>query len=106
VVEEAFELAGPYRVLQHADRLGRAQKYVDAQGGIAGLRARYGKDKTFAVPILTNCALAGIVSWNEVSTLPFELACLPYSLLRFLRILSNLARLTPVAGIACSGVRS
>ncbi|HVC96919.1 MAG TPA: prenyltransferase/squalene oxidase repeat-containing protein [Pirellulales bacterium] len=72
-----------------ADRpnmLERADAYIKSQGGIAGLRRRYGKDKTFAVPILTNCALAGLVPWREVSPLPFELACLPQSLYRFLRL--------------------
>jgi squalene-hopene/tetraprenyl-beta-curcumene cyclase len=39
--------------------------------------ARYGKDKTFSVPILTHCALAGLVDWREIPALPFELACLP-----------------------------
>ena len=50
------------------------------------VRARYGKDRTFAVPILTTCALAGLVSWNEVQPLPFELACLPQSWFRFVRL--------------------
>jgi len=68
------------------DMLERADAYIKSQGGIAGLRRRYGKDKTFAVPILTNCALAGLVPWREVSPLPFELACLPQSWYRFLRL--------------------
>lgn len=55
----------------------RAQSYVDGKGGIAGLKARYGNDKTFAVPILAHCAMAGIVPWREVSALPFEAACVP-----------------------------
>jgi squalene-hopene/tetraprenyl-beta-curcumene cyclase len=50
------------------------------------LRKRYGRDKTFAVPILANAALAGQVPWNEVSRLPFELACLPQSWYRFLQL--------------------
>jgi squalene-hopene/tetraprenyl-beta-curcumene cyclase len=50
------------------------------------VRARYGKDRTFAVPILTTCALAGLVAWNEVPPLPFELACFPQSWFRFLRL--------------------
>ena len=29
------------------------------------------------MPILTHCALAGLVDWSEVSSLPFELSCLP-----------------------------
>jgi squalene-hopene/tetraprenyl-beta-curcumene cyclase len=70
----------------HADLIERADACIAAQGGIAGLRRRYGKDKTFAVPILTNCALAGLVSWHEVSPLPFELACFPQSWFRFLRL--------------------
>ncbi len=45
--------------------------------GMPALRKRYGKDKTFVVPILTNCALAGLVDWKDVSPLPFELACVP-----------------------------
>jgi len=71
----AFHLAGA--APEHADRLARAARYVEAQGGMAGLRRRYGKDKTFSVPILTNAALAGLVDWREVVPLPFELACLP-----------------------------
>ncbi len=63
----------------HAEILDRAERYIREQGGIAGLRRRYGIDKTFAVPILTNYALAGLVPWSEVSPLPFELACLPQS---------------------------
>ena len=50
------------------------------------MRARYGKDRTFATPILTTCALAGLVPWSEVPPLPFELACLPQSWFRFVRL--------------------
>ncbi|VTS06705.1 prenyltransferase/squalene oxidase repeat-containing protein [Tuwongella immobilis] len=50
------------------------------------IRKRYGKDHTFSVPILTMCALAGLVDWREVPRLPFELACLPQSWYRFARL--------------------
>ena len=45
--------------------------------------ARYGKDRTFSVPILTMCALAGRLgqgreAWEHVLPLPFELAALPH----------------------------
>jgi squalene-hopene/tetraprenyl-beta-curcumene cyclase len=50
------------------------------------VRARYGKDRTFATPILTTCALAGLVDWSEVPPLPFELAALPQSWFRFVRL--------------------
>ncbi|MBD3672809.1 MAG: squalene--hopene cyclase [Planctomycetaceae bacterium] len=54
-----------------------AKTYIDKAGGIPALLKRYGKDKTFSIPILTHCALSGQVEWSEVSSLPFELACLP-----------------------------
>ena len=52
--------------------------------------ARYGKDRTFSVPILTACALAGRLgagkaAWRRVLPLPFELAAFPprwYAVLR------------------------
>jgi squalene-hopene/tetraprenyl-beta-curcumene cyclase len=50
------------------------------------VRRRYGRDRTFSVPILMTSALAGLVSWREVPSLPFELACFPQSWFRFLRL--------------------
>ncbi len=84
LVRAAIHLAGGER--ERSESLRAAENYIAAQGGIAGLRKRYGKDKTFAVPILTNCALAGLVPWDEVSPLPFEAACLPQSWYRFARL--------------------
>ncbi|MFW6168937.1 MAG: prenyltransferase/squalene oxidase repeat-containing protein [Planctomycetota bacterium] len=66
--------------------LSRAKAYIESRGGMTGLRRRYGKDKTFAVPILTNYALAGLVDWSEVSPLPFELACVPQRFYRWTRM--------------------
>jgi len=46
----------------------------------------YGKDRTFSVPILTLCTLAGTLgddTWKRMPALPFELAVLPRSLFRF-----------------------
>jgi squalene-hopene/tetraprenyl-beta-curcumene cyclase len=80
----ALHLAGARET--QATLLQRAARYVDAQGHLAGLRARYGRDKTFAVPILTNAALAGLVPWQQVPPLPFELACLPQRWYRFARL--------------------
>jgi len=84
LVRAAFHLADAAG--QHAEMLARAQRYIDSQDGVAGLRRRYGKDKTFAVPILANCALAGLVPWSEVAALPFEVACLPHLMLRLFRL--------------------
>ncbi len=63
-----------------------ANAYIDSLGRLDGLRARYGKDKTFAVPILTNAALAGQANWADIASLPFELACVPQSLYRFMQL--------------------
>lgn len=65
------------RTVEFESEIAAANKYIDSQGRIEGLKKRYGKDKTFAVPILANCAMAGIVPWKNVSALPFEAACVP-----------------------------
>jgi len=75
LVEAAFAAAGVTD--EHLPAIENARQYVSDQGGVEGLRKRYGTDKTFAVPILANCAMAGIVPWKEVSALPFEAACVP-----------------------------
>ncbi|MEM8865080.1 MAG: prenyltransferase/squalene oxidase repeat-containing protein [Planctomycetota bacterium] len=75
LVLSAFRVTGV--PAKFADLEPRAEQYIRAQGGVAGLKKRYGKDKTFAAPILANCALAGVVSWKQVPTLPFELAAMP-----------------------------
>ncbi len=63
-----------------------AQDYLDLAGGVPAVKARYGKDRTFSVPILTHCALAGIVDWEEVAPLPFELACVPPQFYKTIRL--------------------
>jgi squalene-hopene/tetraprenyl-beta-curcumene cyclase len=52
---------------------------------------RYGKDRTFSVPILTLCALAGRLgdgpaAWRWVPALPFELAACPHRWFAALRL--------------------
>lgn len=81
LVVAALHLAGVAD--EHKALLDRANGYIAAQGGLQGLRERYGIDKTFVVPIMTNLALAGLVEWREIDTLPFELACVPQSWYRF-----------------------
>ena len=80
----AFHLAG--QAVTQRERLRLAEAYIEQRGGLAGLRRRYGRDKTFAVPILSNYALAGLAPWREVAALPFEMACLPHSILGLLRL--------------------
>jgi len=84
LVRAAVHLAGV--ASSHGEQLTRAAQYIEAHDGIEGLRRRYGRDKTFAVPILTNCALAGLAPWSEVAPLPFEAACVPQRLYRFLQL--------------------
>lgn len=53
---------------------------------------RYGKDRTFSVPILTVLALTGRLgddagtAWRSVPQLPFELAALPHTWFQHLRL--------------------
>jgi len=52
---------------------------------------RYGKDRTFSIPILTMCALAGRLggdkdAWRWVRQLPFELAACPHQWFATLRL--------------------
>lgn len=64
----------------------RASDHVFQQGGFDAIRKRYGKDHTFSVPILTQCALAGLIPWKQISPLPFELGWLPHSFFRWIRL--------------------
>lgn len=88
----AFHLAGAAKRDDALASLRRAEDWLGERYGSApeqlaeAVRRRYGKDRTFAVPILTTCALAGLVDWREVPPLPFELACLPQSWFRFVRL--------------------
>jgi squalene-hopene/tetraprenyl-beta-curcumene cyclase len=89
LVLAAFQLAdgiGEFRFADHAQIVSAGEAYIERQGGIVGLKARYGKDKTFAVPILANTALADRVPWSEVSALPFEFAALPQSWYHLMRL--------------------
>ena len=76
-LDVADQLAQPTGGLTPPARLNAARGYIDRAGGVPAVIARYGKDRTFSVPILTHCALAGLVDWDEVISLPFELACIP-----------------------------
>jgi squalene-hopene/tetraprenyl-beta-curcumene cyclase len=69
-----------------------------AAGGItpdrlrSAILRRYGKDRTFSVPILTVLALAGKLgadpasAWRAVPQLPFELAALPHAWFQHLQL--------------------
>ncbi len=85
----AFKLVGEK---DHTDTVVRVEEFITLKAGAlparraAAIRARYGKDHTFSVPILMTCALAGLVKWEEVPRLPFEAAYLPQSWYRFAKM--------------------
>lgn len=83
IAGQAEKYAGP---LRRAEQLLQGRYGKTAPEQAEAVRARYGKDRTFAVPILVTSALAGQVSWKEVAPLPFELACLPMSWFPLLRL--------------------
>jgi len=78
--------AGAAQSDEFATTVQRAIAYIDAAGGVAAVHARYGKDRTFSAPILTQCALAGLVDWREVAALPFELGCLPHQFYKTVKL--------------------
>lgn len=62
---------------------------VPVQPLVEAIARRYGKDRTFSVPILMTCALSGRLGadgWRYVHPLPFELAALPHQLFGALRL--------------------
>ncbi len=98
----AFGAAGADR--DFPTTIQRAERWLAAQAGVPdsafraphsalarAIIARYGKDRTFSVPILTMCALAGRLgegraAWEHVIPLPFELAACPHQLFAALRL--------------------
>lgn len=84
LVLSAFRMTGVPG--KYADLEPRAERYIRAQGGVAGLKKRYGRDKSFVTPVLANCALAGVVPWSRVSALPFERTLAPPSWRRWLHL--------------------
>jgi len=76
----------------HSEPLRRADAWLNERYGTTpaehaeAIRQRYGKDRTFSVPILMTSALAGLIEWHEVPRLPFELACFPQSLFHLLKM--------------------
>jgi squalene-hopene/tetraprenyl-beta-curcumene cyclase len=85
----ALHLVGTHFVLRSATENGCAASdawIIAHVGSLApeaiakAVIARYGKDKTFSVPILMLCTLCGTLGkdgWRHVIALPFELAALP-----------------------------
>ena len=47
---------GATAIVSRSETATLAQAYIDRAGGVKAVIARYGKDRTFSVPILTHCA--------------------------------------------------
>ncbi len=81
---------------EFAATAGRSEVWIRQHAGTLdpvplarAVAARYGKDHTFSVPILTMLALAGRLGadpWRVVPQLPFELAALPFSFFQVLQL--------------------
>src|SRR3954447_10602393 len=90
LVRAAFELTGAIR--DHPVAVENAEAYLTMTAGktperrAEAIRRRYGKDRTFSVPILMTAAIAGLVPWREVPRLPYELGSLPQSWSRSARL--------------------
>lgn len=62
---------------------------MSAEALAKAVEARYGDDRTFAVPIMTLCAICGSLGedpWRWVRPLPFECAAFPRKAYRFLNL--------------------
>lgn len=90
----ALSVAGPEAqpAVQAAEGwLSRAAGSLEPDQLAKTIIARYGKDRTFSVPILTMCTLAGRLgkgreAWKHVPNLPFELAACPHEWFQWLQL--------------------
>jgi len=88
----AFTAAGETRATEGA--ISSAETWLAGRAGtlepdalVEAVYENYGSDRTFSVPILTMCALAGRLGdnpWRYVKPLPFELAAMPHQMFRWL----------------------
>jgi squalene-hopene/tetraprenyl-beta-curcumene cyclase len=84
LVQAAFRMTGV--PAKYADLIVRADQYIAQEGGASRLRRDESIDKTFVAAVLANCALAGIIRWGKVPTLPFEWVSLPTSWTKHLQV--------------------
>lgn len=76
---------------EHAAAGARAEAWLTRTAGsmeqlVPAIERRYGKDRTFSVPILMHLAICGRVEWSQIPALPFELAALPHQLFGALQL--------------------
>jgi squalene-hopene/tetraprenyl-beta-curcumene cyclase len=106
ICRAAFTLTQSTEV--YAVHVERLEEYLnshcvgDATRRAEAVRHDAAEDSTIAVPVLAMCALAGLVSWDEVPPLPFELACLPPSWLRLARLPAASYAMPALVAIGCA----
>lgn len=81
---------------EYGETVDRAKEWLRLKAGgtsphklAEAITARYGKDRTFSVPILMMCALGGRLGrdgWRHVIQLPFEFAAFPPEMFAALRL--------------------
>lgn len=83
---------------RYRENVAAAERWLTAAAGslepgrlATAIAGRYGKDRTFSVPILTTLAIAGRLgegpnAWRRVPQLPFELAVCPHRWFQWLRL--------------------
>ena len=84
-------LSGALEEAEFSASIEQAQAWLaGAAGSLAGIvpaiERRYGKDRTFSVPILMHLAICGRVGWDCVPALPFELAAFPHQVFGALQL--------------------
>jgi squalene-hopene/tetraprenyl-beta-curcumene cyclase len=98
IVWATLSTSGPDRP-EAAASVNRAAEWLRrAAGGLtpealrSAILKRYGKDRTFSVPILTVLALSNklgddeIAAWRSIPQLPFELAALPHGWFQYVQL--------------------
>ncbi len=71
------------------DWLAKRAGALETDALVEAVYESYGADRTFSVPILTMCAIAGRLGdnpWAYVKPLPFELAALPHQMFKWLNL--------------------
>jgi squalene-hopene/tetraprenyl-beta-curcumene cyclase len=75
MVRAALQLTGV--PAKYAGLVERAEAFIDAHGGPAGLRATCPQDPAFCAAVLTNYALADLAPWRQVPTMSVEWSLVP-----------------------------
>ena len=84
-------LSGAATAVEFSGSIQKAEGWLAQAAGsldtlVPAIEHRYGKDRTFSVPILMHLAICGRVGWEIIPALPFELAAFPHQLFGALQL--------------------